>query len=302
MKNSSILNSILDAVGNTPLVRLKKLSTGNVFVKAEHLNPGGSIKDRVARYILKRAIEDGKLKQGMTIIEATSGNTGIGLSLVGRQLGYRVICVIPENMSIERRKIIKAFGGEIIITPSEENIAGSVSKVKEIISENPKAYFFVNQFSNPLNAEVHYKETAQEIFNAMQGKIDVFVAGIGSGGTLQGIGTFLKEKNPKIRIVAVEPKNSASLLGREPGLHQINGIGDGFVPEIIDRDMIDAVITVSDDEAIETTRRLASEEGMLVGTSSGANVFAALQLDNGKNKIVSVLPDRAERYFSSDLF
>jgi len=302
MKNSSILNSILDAVGNTPLVRLKKLSTGNVFVKAEHLNPGGSIKDRVARYILKRAIEDGKLKQGMTIIEATSGNTGIGLSLVGRQLGYRVICVIPENMSIERRKIIKAFGGEIIITPSEENIAGSVSKVKEIISENPKAYFFVNQFSNPLNAEVHYKETAQEIFNAMQGKIDVFVAGIGSGGTLQGIGTFLKEKNPKIRIVAVEPKNSASLLGREPGLHQINGIGDGFVPEIIDRDMIDAVITVSDDEAIETTRRLASEEGMLVGTSSGANVFAALQLDNGKSNVVSVLPDRAERYFSSGLF
>lgn len=302
MKDSRILNSILDAIGNTPLVRLKKLSTGNVFVKAEHLNPGGSIKDRVARYILKRAIEDGKLKQGMTIIEATSGNTGIGLSLVGRQLGYRVICVIPENMSIERRKIIKAFGGEIIITPSEENIAGSVSKVKEIISENPKAYFFVNQFSNPLNAEVHYKETAQEIFNAMQGKIDVFVAGIGSGGTLQGIGTFLKEKNPKIRIVAVEPKNSASLLGREPGLHQINGIGDGFVPEIIDRDMIDAVITVSDDEAIETTRRLASEEGMLVGTSSGANVFAALQLDNGKSNVVSVLPDRAERYFSSGLF
>lgn len=302
MKNSMVLNSILDAIGNTPLVRLKKLSTGNVFVKAEHLNPGGSIKDRVARYIIKRAIEDGKLKQGMTIIEATSGNTGIGLSLVGRQLGYRVICVMPENMSNERRKIIKAFGGEIVITPAEENIAGSLSKVKEIISENPEAYFFVNQFSNPLNAEVHYKETAQEIFNAMQGKIDVFVAGIGSGGTLQGIGTFLKEKNPKIRIVAVEPKNSASLLGREPGLHQINGIGDGFVPDIIDRDMIDAVITVSDDEAIETTRRLASEEGMLVGTSSGANVFAALQLDNGKSNIVSVLPDRAERYFSSGLF
>ncbi|MDI3474133.1 MAG: cysteine synthase [Candidatus Woesearchaeota archaeon] len=302
MRNSGVLNSILDAIGNTPLVRLKRLSTGNVFVKAEHLNPGGSIKDRVAKYIIKRAIEDGKLKQGMTIIEATSGNTGIGLSLVGRQLGYRVICVMPENMSIERRKIIKAFGGEIVITPAEENIAGSVSKVKEIISENPEAYFFVNQFSNPLNAEVHYKETAQEIFNAMQGKIDVFVAGIGSGGTLQGIGTFLKEKNPKIRIVAVEPKNSASLLGREPGLHQINGIGDGFVPDIIDRDMIDAVITVSDDEAIETTRRLASEEGMLVGTSSGANVFAALQLDNGKSNIVSVLPDRAERYFSSGLF
>lgn len=302
MKNSGIFNSILDAIGNTPLVRLKRLSTGNVFVKAEHLNPGGSIKDRVAKYIIKRAIEDGKLKQGMTIIEATSGNTGIGLSLVGRQLGYRVICVMPENMSNERRKIIKAFGGEIVITPAEENIAGSLSKVKEIISENPEAYFFVNQFSNPLNAEVHYKETAQEIFNAMQGKIDVFVAGIGSGGTLQGIGTFLKEKNPKIRIVAVEPKNSASLLGREPGLHQINGIGDGFVPDIIDRDMIDAVITVSDDEAIETTRRLASEEGMLVGTSSGANVFAALQLDNGKSNIVSVLPDRAERYFSSGLF
>jgi cysteine synthase A len=299
--STRVFDSILECIGNTPLVKLRKMSSGNLFVKAEYLNPGGSIKDRVAKYIIENAIKEGKLKPGMTIIEATSGNTGIGLVLVGRQLGYRVICVMPENMSIERRKIIEAFGGEIITTPSEENLSGSIDKAKNITSGNPDKYYLVNQFSNPLNAELHYIQTGPEIWRDMESKIDIFVAGVGSGGTLQGTGKFLKEKCPNIKIVAVEPKNSAALLGREPGLHQIHGIGDGFVPDLLDVNMIDMVITVSDEEAIETTRRLSREEGLLVGTSSGANVFAALQMDNRKNKIVTVLPDRAERYFSTAL-
>ena len=298
---SSPLKSILEAVGNTPLVKLKKISSGNVYAKAEFLNPGGSIKDRVAKHILESAQSLGKLRPGMIIIESTSGNTGIGLSLVGVQMGYRVICVMPENMSEERKKIIKAFGGEIVLTPAAESLPGCMKTMKEITAKEPDRYYVVNQFENPLNPEVHYLQTGPEIWHELMGEIGVFVAGIGSGGTLQGVGQFLKEQDPGIKIVAVEPKNSASLLGREPGLHQIQGIGDGFVPDVLDINLVDMVITVSDDEAIETTRRLACEEGLLVGTSSGANVFAALRLDNGHNNVVTVLPDRAERYFSTAL-
>jgi len=296
-----LLNSILEAVGSAPLIRLKKMSSGNVFVKAEHLNPGGSIKDRVAKHIIESAEREGKLKPGMVIIEATSGNTGIGLSLVGRQKGYKVVCVIPENMSEERKKIILAFGGEIIFSQAEESLLGSLKKMKEMIHEEPEKYFVANQFSNPNNPEVHYQQTAPEIWNDTNGEIDIFVAGVGSGGTLQGIGKFLKEKRPGIKIVAVEPKNSAALLGREPGLHQIQGIGDGFIPDVLDVNLVDMVFTVSDEEAIETTRRLSHEEGLLVGTSSGANVFVALHMDNGHNRVVTILPDRAERYFSTAL-
>jgi cysteine synthase A len=272
-----------------------------VFVKAEFLNPGGSIKDRVAKYILEMAQKEGKLKPGMTVIEATSGNTGIGLSLVGGQQGYRVICVMPENVSEERKKIIQAFGAEIVLTPAEDSLSGSLERMQEMTKAEPEKFYVVNQFSNPHNPEVHYQKTGPEIWADMQGDIGVFVAGIGSGGTLQGIGKYLKEKNPDVKVVAVEPKNSASLLGREPGLHQIEGIGDGFVPDVIDVSLIDMVFTVSDQEAIATTRRLSREEGLLVGTSSGANVFAALHLDNGHNRVVTVLPDRAERYFSTAL-
>jgi cysteine synthase A len=293
--------SILDAIGNTPLIRLKKMSSGNVYAKAEFLNPGGSIKDRVAKYILESAQNTGKLSPGMVIIESTSGNTGIGLTLVGVQMGYRVICVMPENMSEERKKIIRAFGGEIVLTPALESLPGSLKAMKEITDEEPDKYYVVNQFENPLNPEVHYLYTGPEIWRELRGEIGVFVAGIGSGGTLQGVGKFLKESDPAIKIVAVEPKNSASLLGREPGLHQIQGIGDGFVPDVLDINLVDMVITVSDDEAIQTTRRLACEEGLLVGTSSGANVSAALQLDSERYNVVTVLPDRAERYFSTAL-
>jgi cysteine synthase A len=295
------IDSVLETVGNVPLVCLSRLSSGNVFAKAEFLNPGGSIKDRVAKHIIETAQEQGTLKEGMTIIEATSGNTGIGLTLVGVQRGYHVVCVMPENVSEERKKIIKAFGGEIIYTPAEESLSGCLDRVWEIVGSNRDRYFVVNQFENPLNPETHYQQTGPEIWHDTRGEVDFFVAGVGSGGTLQGVGKFLKEKKANVKIVAVEPANSASLLGREPGLHQIQGIGDGFVPDVLDVNLVDMVFTVSDDEAIDTTRRLSQEEGLLVGTSSGANVFAALNVDNGRNRVVTVLPDRAERYFSTAL-
>jgi len=296
-----LIDSILDSVGSVPLIRLKRMSSGNVFVKAEFLNPGGSIKDRVAKHIIESAEKEGRLKPGMIIIEATSGNTGIGLSLVGRQKGYKVVCVMPENMSEERKKIIQAFGGEIMFSPAEESLSGCLKQIQEITQGEPEKYFVANQFGNPHNPEIHYQQTGPEIWQDMGGEINIFVAGVGSGGTLQGIGKFLKEKNPSVKIVAVEPKNSAALLGREPGLHQIQGIGDGFVPDVLDVNLVDMVFTVSDEEAIETTRRLSREEGLLVGTSSGANLFAALHMDNGRNRVVTILPDRAERYFSTAL-
>jgi len=296
-----LVNSVLEAIGNTPLIRLTRISSGNVFVKADFLNPGGSIKDRVAKHIIESAEKEGKLMSGMTIIEATSGNTGIGLTLVGVQKGYQVVCVMPENMSEERKKIIRAFGGEIVFSPAKESLTGSLKKMKELTGADPERYFVANQFVNPHNPEIHYDQTAPEIWHDTNGEIDIFVAGVGSGGTLQGVGKFLKEKKSSVKIVAVEPKNSAALLGREPGLHQIQGIGDGFIPDVLDVNLVDMVFTVSDEEAVETTRRLSREEGLLVGTSSGANVFAALHMDNGRNHVVTILPDRAERYFSTAL-
>ena len=296
-----LVNSVLEAIGNTPLFRLEKMSSGNVFVKAEFLNPGGSIKDRVAMHIIESAEKDGRLKPGMTIIEATSGNTWIGLALVVVQKGYRVVCVMPDNMSEERTKIIQAFGGEIVSSPAKGSLTACLEKIREISQTAPEEYFVANQFGNPDNPAIHYIQTGPEIWEDLKGEIDVFVAGVGSGGTLQGIGKYLKEKKPGLKIIAVEPKNSAALLGQEPGLHQIQGIGDGFIPDVLDVNLVDMVFTVSDEEAIETTRRLAREEGLLVGTSSGANVFAALHVDNGHNRIVTILPDRGERYFSTAL-
>lgn len=301
MSKVTVIKSILDAIGNTPLVQLKAISSGNVYAKAEFLNPGGSIKDRVAKHILFSAQKSGQLKPGMTVIESTSGNTGIGLALVGVQMGYKVVCLMPDNMSEERKKIIHAFGGEIIFTPAAESLDGCLKKMKEITEADPDSYFVVNQFKNPLNPEIHYRTTGPEIWEALNGDVGTFVAGVGSGGTLQGVGKFLKEKNPKIKIVAVEPRNSTALLGREPGLHVIQGIGDGFVPDVLDVNLVDMVICVTDEAAIDTTRNLALKEGLLVGTSSGANVAAALELDNGRGKVVTVLPDRAERYFSTAL-
>jgi cysteine synthase A len=296
-----LIGSVLEAVGNVPLIQLKKMSSGNVFAKAEFLNPGGSIKDRVAKHIIESAEKVGRLNPGMVIIEATSGNTGIGLSLVGRQKGYKVVCVMPENMSEERKKIILAFGGEIVFSSAEGSLLGCLKKMQEIIQADLGKYFVANQFGNPHNPEIHYQQTAPEIWDDLGGEIDIFIAGVGSGGTLQGVGKFLKEKKPDVKIVAVEPKNCSALLGREPGLHRIQGIGDGFIPDVLDVNLVDMVFTVSDEEAIETTQRLSHEEGLLVGTSSGANVFAALHMDNGRNRVVTILPDRAERYFSTAL-
>jgi cysteine synthase A len=296
-----VIQSITDAIGNVPIVQLTKLSSGNVFAKAEFLNPSGSIKDRVAKNIISCARAEGELTPGMTIIEATSGNTGISLALVGARYGYRVICIMPDNVSEERRRIIQAFGGQTLLIPARENLSGCVRKMEEIAGEDPDKYYVVNQFSNPHNPEIHFRQTGIEIWNDMAGDIDIFIAGVGSGGTLQGIGKCLKDKNPDIKIIAVEPRNSAALLGREPGLHQIQGIGDGFIPDILDVDLVDIVFTVSDEEAMATTRRLSREEGLLVGTSSGANVFAALHFDNGSHRVMTVLPDRAERYFSTAL-
>jgi len=299
----SVHNSILETIGETPMIRLNAISVGTVYAKAEFLNPGGSIKDRVARWIIEEAEREGTLTLGSVIIEATSGNTGIGVAFVGCLKGYRVIIVMPEDMSEERKKIIAALGAELVLTSKEDSIAGALKEADRIIAETPNS-FRVGQFENLRNPEIHYRTTAVEIWNAMNGRIDAFVAGIGSGGTLGGVGRYLKEHNPSIHIVAVEPANSSALLGHEPGLHVIQGIGDGFVPPVLDTSLIDEVVTVTDDDAIETTRRLAREECILAGTSSGANVWASLRVAEkigAGARITTVLPDRAERYFSTSL-
>ena len=291
-------DSILDLIGNTPLVKLGK---ERIFGKAEFLNPGGSIKDRVALSMLEGAQRDGKLKPGTIICEPTSGNTGIGIALIGRLKGYKVKIVMPEGMSEERKKIIRALGAELILTPDELSIDGSVQESRRIAAEDPNV-FIPQQFENPDNPRCHYEQTAQEIWRQMGGDVDAIIAGVGSGGTLQGIGKFLKEHKSNVKVVAVEPKNVSALLGHEPGLHQIQGIGDGFIPAVLDISLIDGVIEVTDEDAIETTRQMGRDLGLLVGISSGANVWAARQLAKTvKGNIVTILADRAERYFSTAL-
>lgn len=298
-----LTENILDLIGNTPMVGLKKLTGLSIYAKAEYLNPGGSIKDRIAKYMIEHAEEGGSLKPGMTIMEATSGNTGIGIALVGVQKGYRVVIVMPENMSEERKKIILALGGELILTKAEDSIGGSVTEVERHKAMDSNI-FIPQQFENPDNPKIHYLTTASEIWEQMKGKVDIFISGLGSGGTLEGIGRFIKEKNPKSKIIAVEPKNVSALLGHEPGLHKIQGIGDGFIPKVLDISLIDEVIEVTDDDAINTSRNLAKIQGILTGTSSGANVWASIKAaekyGNDKN-IVTILPDRVERYFSTSL-
>jgi cysteine synthase A len=293
-----LTDNILSLIGNTPLVQLKG---ERVFAKAEFLNPGGSIKDRVALAMIEGAERDGRLKPDSIICEPTSGNTGIGVALVGRLKGYRVRIVMPEGMSVERKKLITTLGAELVLTPEEEGIKGAVDHVARLAAEDPHL-FVPQQFENPDNPRCHYEETAHEIWRQMAGDICCFVAGVGSGGTLQGVGKFLKEHKPDVKLVAVEPKNVSAILGHEPGLHQIQGIGDGFVPAILDVDMVDDVVEVTDEDAIETTRQLGRDYGLLVGISSGANVWAARQLaGRADGNVATVLPDRAERYFSTAL-
>ncbi len=299
------IENVIDLIGNTPLVSLEKTCGCPIYAKAEFLNPGGSIKDRIAKNMIEQAEKDGILKPGMTIVEPTSGNTGIGLAFCGTRKGYDVIIVMPENMSEERKKVIRAFGAKLVLTPAELSVDGAVKEAERIASSSDN-YFMPQQFTNPANPAAHYNGTAPELCDQIGKKIDIYVSGIGSGGTLQGIARYiLDHNNPDCKIVAVEPKGVSALLGDEPGLHQIQGIGDGFIPDVLDTSIITDIVTVSDDDAINTARELAKDHGLLVGTSSGANIWAAKKMAEkyGKDKVIAtVLPDRAERYFSTSLF
>lgn len=301
-----IYNNIYETIGSTPMVKLNKLASedmAEVLVKLEFFNPGGSVKDRIALSMIEAAEREGLLKEGQTIIEPTSGNTGIGLSMVGAAKGYRVILVMPETFSIERRKLMKAYGAEFVLTEGAKGMAGAIEMAEKLAAEN--GYFMPQQFNNLANPEIHMRKTAQEILKDTEGKIDVFVAGVGTGGTITGVGRILKKEIPDIKIIAVEPSASPVLSGGNKGPHKIQGIGAGFVPQILDRSVIDEIITVSNEDAFETSRTLGKAEGVLVGISSGAAITAALkkakELGKGK-RIVVVSPDNGERYLSTELF
>ena len=305
---AQIVNSIVDAIGQTPLVRLNRLSEGlpgNIAVKLEFYNPAGSVKDRIGRAIIDAAEEAGALKPGGTIVEGTSGNTGIALAMVGAARGYNVILTMPETMSAERRVLLRAYGAKIVLTPGTDGMKGAVEKAKEIVESTDNAVL-ASQFSNEANPAIHYKTTGPEIWDATDGKIDIFVSGIGTGGTISGAGKYLKEKNPNLKIVAVEPQDSPLLSEGRVGPHKIQGLGANFVPDTLNRDIYDAVIAVSGEEAIRTSRALATEEGILGGISSGAAVYAAVEeakKSENKDKLsVAVVPDFGERYISTVLY
>ncbi|WP_073091523.1 cysteine synthase A [Thermosyntropha lipolytica] len=294
-------------IGRTPIVRLSRINPNQeteLLAKLEFFNPGGSVKDRIGLNMIKKAEAEGKLRPGGTIVEATSGNTGIGLAMVAAVKGYRLLLVMPETMSIERRKLLKAYGAEIILTPGEKGMRGAVEKAEELIREN-KDYFMPRQFDNLANPEIHYLTTGPEIWEDTEGRLDYLVAGVGTGGTLTGSGRFLKEKNPHIKIIAVEPASSAVLSGEKPGRHGIQGIGAGFIPSVLEKDIIDEIIKVDDEDAFNTSRRLAREEGVLCGISAGAAVYAALKIAKKAPRgarILAIIPDTGERYLSTELF
>lgn len=301
-----VYNSIDEIIGNTPLLRLKNLKEekeANIFMKLEYLNPSSSIKDRAALYMINAAEQEGILKKGGTIVEPTSGNTGIGLAMIGASRGYKVILVMPETMSLERRKLIKAFGAEIILTPASEGMEGSVNKAKKLAKE--KGYYFPDQFGNKNNKRAHYETTALEILNDVDYKIDAFVAGIGTSGTLIGVAKRLKEYNKDILIVGVEPSSSRVIETGKSGSHDIQGIGANFVPSLYDKNLVDKIIPISTEEAYRFSRLLGRKEGILAGISSGANIAASKKISKelGENKtIVTVLPDTGERYLSTELY
>lgn len=298
-------SNILETIGKTPLVKINKLSKNkNLYAKIEFYNPAGSIKDRVALSMIEKAEKDNLIKAGeTTLIEPTSGNTGIGLALVSAIKGYRLILTMPETMSIERRKLLKAYGAEVILTEGQKGMQGAIDKAEEIHKAIKDSYI-LQQFKNPANFIAHYKETGKEIWEDTNGDIDIFVTGVGTGGTLTGIGKYLKEKNKNIKIIAIEPKNNAILTKGTLGQHGIQGIGAGFVPEILDTSIIDKVVTVTEEEAIKTARLIAKKEGLLVGISAGANLYVAAQIanDNPDKTIVTIIPDSGERYLSGILF
>lgn len=305
---SGICDSIVDAIGNTPLVRLRRLAEGleaEVVVKVESLNPLGSVKDRIAAAMIRAAEEEGQIGPGSTIVEPTSGNTGIGLAYVCAAKGYRLILTMPETMTIERRRVVAALGAQVVLTPGAEGMRGAIRKAEEILRETPHS-FMPNQFANPANPKAHRETTAEEIWRDTAGRADILVAGVGTGGTLTGVGEVLKARKPTFRVIAVEPAGSPVLSGGKPGPHRIQGIGAGFVPAVLRTDLIDEVVPVTDAEAVQTARRLGKEEGILAGFSSGAATAAALRVaarpENRGKLIVAILPDLGERYLSTDLF
>ncbi|MBB4826847.1 cysteine synthase A [Sporosarcina luteola] len=298
-------NSVADLVGQTPLVRVNKLTgpeDAEVYLKLEYFNPGSSVKDRIALAMIEAAEKSGELKEGSTIIEPTSGNTGIGLAMIAAAKGYRSVLVMPDTMSLERRNLLRAYGADLVLTPGAEGMKGAIAKAEELAEEN--GWFMPQQFNNGANPEVHRLTTGPEIADALD-RVDAFISGIGTGGTITGVGGVLKERFPDVRIVAVEPTDSPVLSGGQPGPHKIQGIGAGFVPKVLDTDIYDQIIQVSNDEAYDTARLAAREEGVLGGVSSGAAIFAALQvakeLGKGK-KVVAILPSNGERYLSTPLY
>jgi len=305
----NIADSLSDLIGNTPLVKLNRIAEGidaTVVAKMESLNPGGSVKDRISIAMIEAAESDGRIIPGETlIIEPTSGNTGIGLAFVCAVKGYRLLLTMPETMSVERRAMLKAYGAELILTPGPDGMRGAVEKAEELASGDTKS-FVPQQFTNPSNPDVHRRTTAEEIWRDTDGEVDIFVSGVGTGGTITGTGEVLREKKPAVYIVAVEPKSSPVLSGGNPGPHRIQGIGAGFVPEILNSEIYDEVFQVSNEDAEETARRMATEEGILCGISAGAAAYAALSLarrPSSKGKlIVFILPDTGERYLTTQLF
>ena len=301
------LSKITEGIGKTPLVRLNRLSEESgaaIFGKVEFANPGGSVKDRICLNMINEAERSGTLQPGGTIVEPTSGNTGIGLALIAAVRGYKLILVMPESMSLERASLLSSYGAQLILTPAWEGMQGSIREAENIIAQNPE-YFMPDQFSNPANPAIHRATTAVEIWDAMDGKIDAFVAAVGTGGTITGCGEVMKERAPDTKIVAVEPAGSPVLSGGAPGPHKIQGIGAGFVPKVLNRSIIDDIIRVTDDQAYQTTKLLAKKEGLLVGISAGANVFAAQQVAKDlrpDQHVVTVLCDTGERYLSIEKY
>ena len=298
---------ITELIGNTPIVRLNRLSkpgSATIYGKVEFFNPGGSVKDRICLNMINEAERQGKLQPGGTIVEPTSGNTGIGLALVAAVRGYNLILVMPESMSMERASLLSSYGAQLVLTPAWEGMKGSIKEAESILAQNP-SYFMPDQFSNPANPAIHRTTTAVEIWDALDGKVDALVAAVGTGGTITGCGEVFKEKNPNVQVIAVEPATSPVLSGGDPGPHKIQGIGAGFVPKVLNQTILDRVITVTDDEAYQTAKLLSKKEGLLVGISAGANVFAAQKVaeELGPDKnVVTILCDTGERYISIEKY
>ncbi len=296
--------NLIQTIGNTPLVKVNKLSKSkNLYAKIEYFNPAGSVKDRIALAMIEDAENKGLITKNTTIIEPTSGNTGIGLAFISAIKGYKLILTMPETMSIERRKLLQAYGAELVLTDGAKGMKGAIEKAQELHEQIPDS-FIPQQFKNPANPEKHYNTTAQEIWKDTNGEVDIFVAGVGTGGTVSGIGKFLKEQKKDVTIVAVEPASSPVLSGGQAGTHKIQGIGAGFVPDTFDRNVVDKIVTVTNEDAVETARLSAKQEGMFIGISSGACLYAAINLanENPDKNVVALLPDTGERYLSSVLF